>query len=191
MWGNSYEQGKHTGYNDGTMGGMFGKREYDIAQAQKESHLERHLRLEKEKQEQEKRERELAQKNAQNNDSHKVICTELHRQGLMSRADYALGADYAREHLTERHYRGYHAWAIAVVRHMRRSKRATAFWRILAQARADHIAYLYGDTARRNRFGALLCAVGYPACYLIGGLIGARDWQTLYEQDAAQTSKHS
>lgn len=174
MWGSSYDRAKSTGYNDGTMGGMLGAVDYNRAKQSQESYLERRLREERE----EKKRR--AARSASQDDSAKVICTELHRQGLMSRADYALGADYARKHLTERHYRGYHAWALSVVRHMRRSKRATAFWRILAQARADHIAYLYGDTARRNRFGALLCAVGYPTCYLIGGFVHEQDWKGLY-----------
>src|SRR5690606_33497817 len=77
-----------------------------------------------------------------NNTDQKVICTELVRQGLFNRADYLLGARYVEEHLTERHVRGYHAWGVTVVRKMRRSPRATAFWRKLAQARADHIAFL-------------------------------------------------
>lgn len=113
----------------------------------------------------------------------KVICTELHRQHLMSRDDYMLGLRFVREHLTARHERGYHAWAVPVVRSMRRSKRATAFWSVLARARADHIAYLYGDVSRRNRFGALLCAVGHPVCFVIGGLVGEKDWQALYRDE--------
>ncbi|WP_439629978.1 hypothetical protein [Shinella sp.] len=173
MWGSSYDRAKGTGYNDGTMGGMLGAVDHNRQKQEREAASNAAVHDEAER-------RRKARKSAKDDDNAKVICTELHRQGLMSRADYALGADYARKHLTERHYHGYHAWALAVVRHMRRSKRATAFWRILAQARADHIAYLYGDTARRNSFGALLCAVGYPACYLIGGLISERDWQALY-----------
>ncbi len=115
-----------------------------------------------------------------NNTDQKVICTELVRQGLFNRADYLLGARYVEEHLTERHVRGYHAWGLPVVRKMRRSPRATSLWRKLAQARADHIAFLYGDTARRNRIGAALCAIGHPVCYLIGGLVGEQDWRSLY-----------
>lgn len=171
----SYERGKNTGYNDGTIGGMLGAVDHNRQKREREaaSNAATHREAERRRQ---------ARNKAKDDDSAKVICTELHRQGLMSRADFALGADYARKHLTERHYRGYHAWALSVVRHMRRSKRATAFWRILAQARADHIAYLYGDTARRNRFGALLCAVGYPACYLIGGFVRHHDWKGLYRE---------
>lgn len=118
----------------------------------------------------------------------KVICTELVRQGLFDRADYLLGARYVEEHLTERHVRGYHAWGLPVVRKMRRSRRATAFWRKLAQARADHIAFLYGDATRGNWLGSVLCAVGHPLCYLIGGLVSEQDWRSLYqvEQKAAE-----
>lgn len=106
---------------------------------------------------------------------------------MFERDDYLLGARYVEKHLTEQHMRGYHAWALSVVRSMRRSRRATAFWRTLAQARADHIAFLHGDTARRNRFGAFLCAIGHPVCYLIGGLVGEQDWRSLYNEgpDAA------
>jgi len=113
----------------------------------------------------------------------KVICTELVRQGLFDRADYLLGARYVEEHLTERHMRGYHKWGLPVVRKMRRSPRATAFWRRLAQARADHIAFLYGDASRQNRLGAVLCAIGHPVCYLIGGLVEEQDWRALYRDD--------
>jgi len=119
----------------------------------------------------------------------KVICTELVRQGLFDRGDYVSGARYVEAHLTERHVRGYHAWALPVVRRMRRSRRATAFWRRLAQARADHIAFLGGDASRRNRFGALLCAVGHPACYLIGGLVGEQDWRSLYDEGSNVTAR--
>lgn len=180
----SYTRGKISGYNDGTLSGMFGA--MDHANEKREQ-----ARAAARREEQRKKEAAARKQKASQDDSAKVICTELNRQGLMSRADYVLGAEYARAHLTERHYCGYHAWALAVVRHMRRSKRATAFWHVLAQARADHIAYLNGDTARRNRFGAALCAIGYPVCYLIGGLIGERDWRVLYERQDASASEQA
>lgn len=124
-----------------------------------------------------------------NNTDSKVICTELVRQGLLDRSDYLLGARYVEEVLTERHVRGYHAWALPIVRRMRRSPRATAFWRRLAQARADHIACLYGDASRRSRFGAFLCAIGHPACYVIGGLVGEQDWRSLYSEEQNVTAR--
>lgn len=136
---------------------------------------------EERRQEQEKKRRAAQSKNTDTNK--KVICTELVRQGLFNRADYLLGARYVAEHLTERHVRGYHAWGLPVVRRMRRSPRATAFWRKIAQARADHIASLYGDAARRNRLGALVCAIAHPLCYLIGGMTREQDWRSLYYEE--------
>ncbi|MGE0282745.1 MAG: hypothetical protein AB7P20_19330 [Rhizobiaceae bacterium] len=133
-----------------------------------------------------RREREREQerqrkKQTSTDENSKVICTELHRQGLLSREDHPLGLRYVREHLTPRHERGYHVWAIPVVRRMRQSKRVTAFWHRLAKARADHIAYLYGDDSRRNRCGQLLCAIGHPACYLIGGFVDEQNWRSVYQ----------
>jgi hypothetical protein len=185
MWGSSYDRAKHTGHNDGTMGGMLGAVDHNRAKQSQESYLDRRLREEREEKERK------ARRSAKQDDNATVICTYLHGKGLMSRADYLQGLEYTRAHLTERHYRGYHAWAIPLVQLLRRSERATAFWRVLAHARADHIAFLYGDTARRSRFGALLCAIGHPTCYLIGGFVGRRDWRVLYERDAAHSSKQS
>lgn len=173
----SYTRGKLTGHNDGTLSGMFGSVDHDREKRQQQERDRAALHREVQ------RRRAARNNTAKDDDSAKVICTELHRQGSMSRADYALGADYARKYLTERHYRGYHTWALPVARHMRRSKRATAFWRTLAQARADHIASLNGDLTRRSRFGAILCAIGYPLCYLIGCMAAQRDWRSLYSED--------
>ena len=118
---------------------------------------------------------------ASSSTSKKVICTELRRQRLLNKSDYLAGARYVRENLTERHENGYHAWGLFVVRRMRRSTRWTALFRKLAKARADHIAWFYGDISRKNNFGRFLCAVGEPACYLIGGLVGKQDWESLYD----------
>lgn len=165
----AYHDAKATGASDGSMAGYLG-----VADRKKE---------------QQKASSSWSSSSSKDSSSSKVICTELHRQGLMSRVDYLQGADYARTHLTERHYRGYHVWALTVVRHMRRSKRATAFWRKLAAARANHIAFVNGDTARRNRFGALLCAIGHPVCYALGGLVKEQDWQSLYAGNAPRPAK--
>lgn len=98
----------------------------------------------------------------------KVICTELRRQNLMSEVDYRLCFEDAVQRLTDAHLRGYNFWALAVVRHMRCSNNALAFWRVLAQSRADHIAYLAGRRKQPNRLGAVLMRLGEPMCALIG-----------------------
>lgn len=137
----------------------------------------------KKEEEERKRKREVARE-----DEATVICTQLHQEGFLTRSDYLLGQRYVRDQLTARHQRGYHAWAISAVRLMRRSKRWTRFWSHLANARADHIAFFYGDISRRNRVGALLCAVGHPLCYAIGGLVAERDWKALYRADRAHNA---
>lgn len=144
----AYHDAKATGGSDGSMAGNLG--------------------VEDRKKEQEQwRKSSSSTSSSSSSSSSKVICTELHRQGLMSRDDYERCARHAREHLSEQHLRGYHLWALPVVRIMRRSKRATKFWRYLAQARADHIAALYGDETRRNLVGWMLCAVGHPVCRML------------------------
>lgn len=121
--------------------------------------------------------------------SKKVICTELRRQGLFSRADHLAGARYVQDNLTARHENGYHAWGLFVVKRMRRSKGWTAVFRVLAQARADHIAWLDGDSSRKNNFGRVLCAVGEPVCFLIGGFVGQEDWARLYNASADKRTR--
>lgn len=162
----AYHDAKATGASDGSMAGYLGAADRKKEQEKASSSWS-------------------SSSSSSSNSSSKVICTELHRQGLMSRADYLLGARFASEHLTE-HYRGYHAWALPVVRHMRRSKTATAFWRKLAAARADHIAFLNGDAARTNQLGALLSAIGHPVCYALGALVKEQDWQSLYARDVTR-----
>lgn len=163
----SYHAAKAYGASDGTMAGNLGVEDRRREEAQR-------------------RKSSSGSSWSSSNTDQKVICTELVRQGLFSRADYLAGARYVEEHLTERHVRGYHAWALPIVRRMRRSRRVTAFWRALAQARADHIAFLNGEALRRNRLGAALCIIGHPICYLVGGLVADPDWRSLYRNETAR-----
>lgn len=111
----------------------------------------------------------------------KIICNEAVRQNMLSRADLLISHKYVRENLTPTHERGYHYWAVSVVGHMRSSERVAKFWAKLARARANHIAYLYGDNSRRDFFGHILCAAGHPTCLLIGKIVGQQNWQKLYQ----------
>jgi hypothetical protein len=174
----SYTWARLTGRTDDTIGSMIGAmdRQHD---------REERARSEARRREQLHKDIEARRKKkAAEDESAKVICTELRRQGLMNREDYELCTRHAREHLSDRHFRGYHAWALAVVGTMRRSRSSTGFWRFLAQARTDHIAFLYGDLSRRNRFGALLCTFGHPACWCLGSLVREQDWKNIYREDA-------
>jgi hypothetical protein len=112
----------------------------------------------------------------------KVICTYLTSRGLFSEKDRIQGLRYVKEKLTPTHERGYHRWAVPTVRKMRKSELLTLlFWK-LANARADHIASLYGDTSRRNAFGWLLCKIGEPFCYVVGMFSPEQNWVSLYRR---------
>jgi hypothetical protein len=119
--------------------------------------------------------------------NNKVICTELVRQGRMSRADLVLGARYFSERLSERHMRGYHAWAVPAVRGMRGSSVQSAVWRIFAQARADAIAARYGDKRRGGIMKSAILHCFNVLCWIIGGLASERDWRRLYGNAATPT----
>lgn len=107
--------------------------------------------------------------------SSRVICTELYRQGKISRADWKRDLAYTSTHLSDRHVRGYHAWAIPTVRLMRRSQLWTAVWRVLGQARANQIAYIMDDRAEPDAFGAVAKVVLESFCWVVGGFVGDRD----------------
>ncbi len=109
-----------------------------------------------------------------------LICTELHRQGLLTTADLRLSHEDALKRLTAAHRRGYHFWAVGIVRTMRKSPRTTRAFRRLAQARVDEIAARNGDTSRANLLGKLLIAIGEPTCLLVGRFVGETDYRALY-----------
>lgn len=107
--------------------------------------------------------------------SSRVICTELYRQGKISREDWLRDLKYTSEHLSKQHVNGYHAWAIPTVRRMRKSRKWTAVWRVIGQARANQIAYLMGDRYKPDIFGALAKVVLEGICWLVGFFVGDRD----------------
>lgn len=107
--------------------------------------------------------------------SSRVICTELYRQGLISREDWLRDLRYTSEHLSRQHVNGYHAWAIPTVRLMRKSRKWTAVWRVIGQARANQIAYIMGDRAKPDCFGVAAKIILEGFCWAIGHFVGERD----------------
>lgn len=94
-----------------------------------------------------------------------VICTELHRQGLMSdevfALDRAFGANMARAHPDV--MAGYYRLAMPVVRIMRKSRLVTHAVNLLAAPWARHMAHLMGQ-GQPSIIGAAVMAVGVPLC---------------------------
>jgi hypothetical protein len=101
-----------------------------------------------------------------------VICTELHRQGLLSSALYNHPA--ATAHFRNLHpytIAGYHIWGMGVAERMRTSKLLSYLMLPVAKARYEMVT-----SGRFNLLGAATIYIGQPVCFVIGFLanLGAR-----------------
>lgn len=101
-----------------------------------------------------------------------VICTELHRQGLLSSALYNHPA--AAAHFRNLHpytIAGYHLWGNVVAERMRTSGLLTYLMLPVAKARYEMVT-----TGKFNFLGAATIYIGQPVCFVIGFLanLGAR-----------------
>ncbi len=109
----------------------------------------------------------------------RVICNELLRQGLMTRRQVLLDYKFTDEHLSEQHVRGYHFWAIGVVKRMRKGK-GVGFWRHIATHRANEIEYIYGKREKPDYLGKVYRRIFEPTCWLIGAFCQQKDHTVLY-----------
>jgi hypothetical protein len=100
----------------------------------------------------------------------KIICTELHEQGLMSKdvfeADQAFGKLQDAQTMA-----GYHVWARPIVKLMKKSKLFTWVVHKIATPWAEQMAFEMGIVERPNFVGMIMMKAGLPACHFIGGLI--------------------
>lgn len=100
-----------------------------------------------------------------------VICTELNRQGLLS--DDLYNHPKATAHfnsLRPETVRGYHFWAVPVVRKMQKSVPLS-----MALFPIAHGRYVQITTGKRTIGGMLTIWVGQPLCYVIGTLLSITD----------------
>jgi hypothetical protein len=72
-----------------------------------------------------------------------VICSELHRQGEISDSIYRITNYYCATKLTLTHIKGYHFWAVPVVKRLERGK-GVKTWKFVYNHWANHIAYKAG-----------------------------------------------
>jgi len=101
-----------------------------------------------------------------------VICTELHRQGLLSSTLYNHPA--ATAHFRNLHpytIAGYQLWGMGVAERMRTSKLLSYLMLPVARARYEMVT-----TGRFNLLGAATIYIGQPVCFVLGFLanLGAR-----------------
>lgn len=112
-----------------------------------------------------------------------VVCTELFRQGIMSKELYANDVSYALKHMEHRTLTGYRYWGIPVVELMRKSKVVTRIAAFFAINRAHYIASIYGNIPYKKHkafIGRIINAVGVPMCNLISVFVTPKDWKVLY-----------
>ena len=110
----------------------------------------------------------------------RIICTELYRQGLISREDYMLDLYYTSKHLTSQHTAGYWHFAVPAVKAMRRSKFWTAFWREIAYNRLQDIKWRLGY-GKFTLKGRIYSAIFEPFCYISGYFKPNATYKELYK----------
>ena len=110
----------------------------------------------------------------------RVICNELMRQGLMTRKHVLLDYKFTRDHLTPTHVKGYHIWAVWMVKQLRKG-RFVKFWKHVAGHRANEIAYIYGERDKPDYLGKIYRKILEPICWSVGVLCKKSDWSILYK----------
>ena len=112
----------------------------------------------------------------------KVICTELYQKGLMDEETYKMDVEYAVNHFSKEAIKGYQAWAIPVVKNMRKSSEFEESVRSLVDAFMEEIAYRTGKRETGNEAGKLLLDKGVPLFERIGVHISKPNWRVLFDE---------
>jgi|TARA_R100000149_G_scaffold63822_2_gene35056 hypothetical protein len=111
----------------------------------------------------------------------RVICNELRRLGLMTTEDILIDYFYTHKYLTPIHVKGYHVWAINVVKSMRKGKNVK-FWHHIANHRLNHVKYLLGKRDKPDYLGKLYKIIGESICFGLGLFCKKTDWSILYNK---------
>jgi len=111
----------------------------------------------------------------------RVICNELMRQGLADRKQVVMDYRFTRDYLTPTHVKGYHVWAVWMVKQMRKG-RFVKFWSHVAGHRANEIAYIYGERDKPDYLGKVYRKIFEPVCWTVGIFCEKTDWSILYNK---------
>lgn len=127
---------------------------------------------------------EREQREADNATDSRVICTELYKQGKLSRDLYRMDVLYTARDLPATLVRGYHYWAIPMVPVIRRNKFVCAVFEYLTVKRAEEIAHIV-DPIKHTKTtiaGKIIKNVGEAICYVIGLFVRQKDYTVLYNE---------
>ena len=88
---------------------------------------------------------------------------------------------FTRDFLSPQTVRGYHAWAIPVVRQMRKGRLVRLFKHIGIH-RANEIAYIYGKRDKPDYLGKVYRQLLEKSSWIIGLFCEVSDWSILYKE---------
>jgi hypothetical protein len=103
-----------------------------------------------------------------------LICTELHRQGILPTHIYYADSAFGKT-LPITTVRGYHLFARPYVRLMTKSKTATWAASVLALPWANEMAYRMGTISKGNKFGAFLLWTGVPFFSMLDLIVNGKE----------------
>lgn len=96
-----------------------------------------------------------------------VICSELHKQGILSDELYAADANFGKKQDIDV-IMGYHFWAKPLARMMARSPLVTTLVKPIALSWANHMAHIEGIREKPSVVGKIIHNIGFPVCRFIG-----------------------
>ena len=106
----------------------------------------------------------------------RVICTWLMHRDMFSQEDLAVDTQFSVKYLGRTTKIGYWFWAIPLVEYMQKSHETKSWFgglvidviKVLAQARANELAYKMGKRETGDVLGKITRFFGEGFCYLIG-----------------------
>ena len=106
--------------------------------------------------------------------SGRVICTWLRNHGLFSAQDLAIDTKFSIQYLSDNTKIGYWLWACPLVGYMEKKYRTNTdsllikVIKIMAQSRANEVAYQMGIRDKGDMLGKLVRWIGESTCYVLG-----------------------
>lgn len=127
----------------------------------------------------------------------RVICTWLQNKGMFSADDLAVDTQYSVKYISRKTKIGYWFWAVPLVQYMTKSHDNKSWFgglvikviRVLAQARANELAYAMGKTKKRDALGICTRIIGESFCWIVGAIAQPfvehkfADWLEIYDPE--------
>ena len=108
----------------------------------------------------------------------RVICTELNETGDLSTKDLIRDIKFTYKNLSKKHLKGYLAWAIPTVGHIKKYPKYRKIWKHVAQHRANDIAWRMKE-GKFDLLGRIYAGIGEPLCWLVGNFVNDTNYNLL------------